>query len=70
VVGVDGAHDALACFIGVDVHGVEVLADVVEGFEFRVDGGADVCLHAKVLVRCQWLRRKGLVDGRQLDELG
>ena len=51
MVGVDGADDALAGFVGVDVHGVEVLADVVEGFQFWVDGGADVGLDAEILVR-------------------
>lgn len=44
----DTADDAVACVFGVDVQGVQVLADVVEGFQFGLDGGADVGLDAEV----------------------
>lgn len=51
VVCLDGTHDALAGFVGVYVQSVQVLADVVHGFEVRVDGAADVGLDAEVLGR-------------------
>lgn len=38
MMGLDGAGLALARLVGVDVHRVEKLADVVEGFEIRTDG--------------------------------
>ena len=45
----DGAHDALPSFVGVDVQRVQVFADIVQGLEFGVDGAADVGLDAEVL---------------------
>lgn len=53
VVCLDGAHDALACFVSVDVQSVQVFADIVHGFEVWVDGAADMRLDAEVLSRAR-----------------
>lgn len=65
VVRFDGANDPLACFVGVDVQGVQVFADVVHGFEFWVDGGADVRLDTEVLTGEVWMVSWGVGECAQ-----
>jgi hypothetical protein len=48
MMGLDVADFSLSRFVRVDVHRVEVLADVVQGFQLWVNGAADVGLYAQV----------------------
>jgi hypothetical protein len=41
-------HHPFPRVLGIDVQRVQVLADIMQGFEFRSDRRADVCLHAEI----------------------
>ena len=48
MMGFDVTDLSLPRFVRIDVHSVEVLADIVEGFQLWVNGAADVGLYAQV----------------------